>query len=417
MLPVMVFALRAARLFDGVEVRGSGRMQVVVDGGQIVEVGPPTPLAVDVPVEDLGDVTLLPGLVDAHTHLTWDATREAVARVSSADEPALIEQARAAAAAALGVGITTVRDLGDRGYVTLGLRDEWRRDPRLGVEVVAAGPPITTRGGHCGFLGGEAESDEELRRAVAERVERGVDVVKVMATGGEVTPGGKRSHESQFERNRLQILAAAAHAAGVPITAHAHGAQGATDAVAAGFDAIEHGGFWTETSAEVTVEALDLMARNGTFVVLTPAGRGLMDPAALPPAIGARLPALKAVAQRMRDAGVRLVFASDSGIGPGKEPDVLAFSLPRAVHGGFTAVEALRAMTSEAAAVCGLGQRKGRIAPGYDADLLAVAGNPFDDPGALGRTHTVVRAGTVVPTADPAAIVPAPRTGGVRTLR
>jgi imidazolonepropionase-like amidohydrolase len=390
------YAIRAARWFDGVGQTLRNDVQVVVEGSTIVSVGAPHELAADVEVLDLGDVTLLPGLVDAHTHLTWNAQPDAVARLSVATDDALLEQARSAAAAALRVGITTVRDLGDKHYVTLTLRDETRADPARGPHVVAAGPPVTTRLGHCGFLGGEAETDHELRAAVSDRVERGVDVIKVMATGGNVTPGCKPPEESQYTRRQLALLADAAHRAGVPVTAHAHGAEGALDAVLSGYDAIEHGGFWTATGAEISAESVDLLAAKGTYVVATPATRGLMDLTQLPPALARRRDAMMAVARAQLAGGVRMVYASDAGVAPPKPHDVLAYSLTAAYSDGWPPAQILRAMTSDAAAVCGLGGTKGRIAAGYDADLLAVHGDPFTHPEALADTRAVFRLGELV---------------------
>jgi len=390
----MTSVVRAARCFDGLAWRGP--TQVVIDGGKILEVGAPAPVSSDTSVFDLGDATLLPGLIDAHVHLTWDASVEAVAHVSEATDRELLDRARASADAALSVGITTVRDLGDRAYAAVRLRDEFRQNPSAGPEIVAAGPPITAHSGHCWFLGGEAESVDELRAAVHERADRGVDVVKVMATGGEMTPAGKRPHESQYRLEQLQAIADAAHTAGLPVAAHAHGAAGARDAVSAGFDSLEHAGFWTETGAELADSVLDELRDNGTFVVMTPAGRGLPDPSQLPPGIAARYDDLRAVMAKLWRAGVRLAYASDAGIVPTKDHGVLAHSLPRAMQLAPSVDAALRAMTTDAAAVCNLGDRKGRLARGFDADLLAVSGNPQQAPAALADTHTVIRAGQVI---------------------
>lgn len=391
----MTTAVRAARIFDGWSWHDRP-VQVLLSEGRIVAIDDPAPLPETVELVDLGEATLLPGLVDAHTHLTWDATPDAVARVSTGGRDELMGQARRSAAAALAVGITTVRDLGDRDYVTVELRDEVRADPSSGPEIIASGPPVTVRGGHCCYLGGEAETPEELARAVDDRLAHGVDVIKVMATGGEMTPAGLKPHESQYDLGRLTALADAAHEAGLPITAHAHGAAGAIDAIRAGFDCIEHAGFWTETSALLPPEELEALVARGTIAVATPAGRGLFDPALVPPGIAARFEAMIAVFASMRAAGVPVAYASDAGIAPPKPHDVLPFSLPRAVAAGFSVAEALSAMTTVPARACGVEKRKGQIRVGYDADLLAVDGDPRTDADALGWTNTVVRAGTVV---------------------
>lgn len=229
-----------------------------------------------------------------------------------------------------------------------------------------------------------------------------------MATGGEMTPGGRPSWASQYDVQQLRVVAEAAHAGGVPVAAHAHGAQGALDAVQAGFDTLEHGGFWTQDGAAITPEAVETLLRAGTRVVLTPAGRGVPDLTQLPPALALRLPAMERVIEAMRVAGVPLAYASDAGIAPPKTHDVLAHSLPRALQ-GLTLEQALHAMTAGAAEACGVGSRKGRVARGFDADLLAVDGDVRTDPGALGRTHTVLREGVVVRTAP---AVPAQRVDG-----
>ena len=145
---------------------------------------------------------------------------------------------------ALAGGITTVRDLGDRNYITLALRDELAGDPTAGPELLVAGPPITTTGGHCWFFGGEVDDPAKVRAAVAERADRGVDAIKVMATGGGLTPGSRRT-ESQFDRAALDAMVDEAHRRGLPVAAHAHAPAGIADAVDAGVDSVEHCAFLT----------------------------------------------------------------------------------------------------------------------------------------------------------------------------
>ena len=145
-----MFALRAARLFDGVSVSSLLRPPVLVGDGRILDIGESGSAdSGDVTVIDLGDVTLLPGLVDCHQHLVFDASDDPVGHLASRDDGEVLEQARLAARSALAAGITTVRDLGDRGYLMLVLREEFACDPAAGPELLVAGPPVTIPRGHC----------------------------------------------------------------------------------------------------------------------------------------------------------------------------------------------------------------------------------------------------------------------------
>jgi imidazolonepropionase-like amidohydrolase len=162
-------AIHAASIFDGSAMGGPAT--VYVTGGKVTDVdrtGRPAPGGVD--AIDLGpDSCLLPGLIDCHVHLAFDATEDPVGTVRSSGDVQLLAGMRAAARAAVRADITTVRDLGDRGYLAVSLAREIEADPAIGPEILAAGPPLTTPGGHCFFLGGEVECADGLRAAVRER--------------------------------------------------------------------------------------------------------------------------------------------------------------------------------------------------------------------------------------------------------
>lgn len=385
-------ALRAARIYTGSGVLLEHGF-VLVDGGVIVAVEPSgvkPPESVE--LADLGDVTLLPGLVDAHVHLAFDATGEVIAPMLGLDDAALLELMHANAQLHLDAGVTTVRDLGDRRFGSLVLRDRYRAEPSTGPELVASGPPLTRTQGHCWFLGGEADTVDELRAAVVERSERGCDVVKVMATGGVITPGFL-PHQSQYGPSELRAIVEAAHERGLPTAAHAHGAEGIRDSVTAGVHSVEHCTFLDDTGVSPDWDVVGQMVDAGIFVSVTGAALPGLD---LPPILKARADKVRVNVERMHAMGARIVCTSDAGVGPHKPHGVLPHGVVDATTVGFTNAEVLASVTSVAAAVCGLTGRKGAIIPGCDADLLAVYGNPLAEIGDIHRMAAVFRGGVRV---------------------
>lgn len=389
--------LRVGQLFDGDRFAGSpgDRVDLVLDGPTVVSVGGPTDYAGDVRVEDLGDVTALPGLVDGHQHLTWDCSPEPLAWHQRSDDAALLQRGRENARRALAAGVTTVRDLGGRGLVTLALRDQLADDPASGPTVLAAGSALTTPGGHCWFLGGECADGAELRTAVGRLADAGVDVVKVMATGGNVTPGS-RPHESQFGVDELRAVVESAHAAGLPVAAHAHGAGGVADALAAGVDTIEHVTFMTEDGIARDPGLVERLAAAGTPLSLTGASLPGMPPG---PALAARLPAVIEHIRGLLTSGANCFFSTDAGIGPAKPHDVLPHGAVMLVEvGGESVARAVARCTSGPADALRIPDRAGRLRAGAPADVLVVQGRLSDDISALLRPVRVLHRGVDVPT-------------------
>ncbi|HEV3365092.1 MAG TPA: amidohydrolase family protein [Acidimicrobiia bacterium] len=389
-----VRAVRAKRGWDPIAGELPGPLLVLIADGKIVDVdgsgaAPPE----GAPVVDCGEATLLPGLIDSHSHLCWEPSADPVEQFASDDDETLLERARRAASRALAAGITTVRDLGDRGYVAVRLREKLSELPHAGPEILAAGPPITRTKGHCWFLGGEADGPEALVEAVDERARRGVDVVKVMATGGYFTPGWGM-HESQYTEAALRVVADRAHSQGLPVTAHAHGADGIVAALEAGFDGIEHALFVTaDLVCRADPAVIDALADSGIVIGATEAH---LPDVPVSPVIARLRDGWRRIYMEMFRRGVRLAVQSDAGIRPGRPHDVLPYGAVSFAGLGMSNTEALRTVTQHAAAACGLTGRKGRLARGYDADLVAFDGHPLFDITALLRPVVVIRAGTPV---------------------
>ncbi|MFE0629233.1 amidohydrolase family protein [Streptomyces sp. NPDC058864] len=388
-------AIHAGSMFDG--FTRSGPATVHVRGDRIVRVDRTGALPADgTPVVDLGPgACLLPGLIDTHTHLAFDASADPVTSLAATSDADLLAQMRAAARAALRAGITTIRDLGDRDYLSLALVEELAEAPEQGPEILAAGPPLTTPGGHCHFFGGEVEGIDALRAAVRERHARGCAVVKIMASGGNMTPGSVPPHASQYGLAELRAVVEEAHRLGLPVAAHAHGVQSIKDALDAGVDSLEHVTFLDADGATYDVGLAEAIVDSGTFASLT---LGMAPGVAIDPpkALAAHVQTILRTFGDLHAAGANVVIGSDAGIGLAKPHDVLPHGVGDLVRLGASPVDALICVTSHAARLCRVEGRKGRISAGADADLLAVNGDPVEDPAALLDVRAVFRAGVRV---------------------
>jgi imidazolonepropionase-like amidohydrolase len=394
----------AAALLPGASadvIRDGG---VLVDGTQIVAAGPSGPLRTqDADVIDLGDVTLLPGLIDSHVHLGLDGGPGPVARMrAETDAEQLILMLRSAREL-LRAGVTTARDLGARAFLDVTVRDAIARGTADGPRLLTASRPITPTGGHCWFMGGECDSAEELRRMVRLHHKMGADLIKVMSTGGFMTTGSAPWH-AQFTLGELRIIAGEAHRLGQRVAAHAHGREGIARAIAARVDTIEHCSFAGADGiygSDFDPALAEEIAAAGIYVCPTINVHANM----MRERYG---PVLEEVIMGLSSRGVQIIAGTDAGI-DNCPHGAYVCGLEALAEAGLPARDVLDAATLRAARALGVDDRTGSIEPGKDADLIAVRGDPLRDISALHQVELVVARGNQFwPAPAPAEMHPAP---------
>ena len=259
------------------------------------------------PRADYPDSTIMPGLIDGHVHLGFDGGPNPAARMrAETDEQQLILMLHSAREL-LGVGVTTARDLGARGYLDVVVRDAIASGLARGPRMVVAARPITVTGGHCWFMGAEADSEDDLRRMVRTHHKHGADLIKVMSTGGFMTTGSAPWY-AQFTVAQLAVIVAEARRVDKPVAAHAHGIEGIRRAVEAGVTTIEHCSFVTETNERRFDEHLAAMiAEQAIFVCPTVNVNAPYVAELTGVVVGEHL-------MTMRDMGVRIIAGTDAGI-------------------------------------------------------------------------------------------------------
>ncbi len=394
MAAMETLVLMGASLIDGTGAEPAPGRAVVVEGGRIASVVDESRAPRGRRI-DLSGCTLLPGLINCHVHLCLGAEVDPV-RVLK-EEPAALTALKALLRAkeTVEAGVTTVRDLGGREYVELSVRRAVAEGLFPGPRILAAGRPICMTGGHGNFVGREADGPDDVRKAVREQLKAGADVIKIIATGGVLTPGVEPG-SPQLTLAEMLAAVEEARKAGRLAAAHAQGSAGIADAVEAGITTIEHGIFLTD-------EIIASMKRKGVFLVPTLAAPAAICAAGLAAGIpefvvrksNAVMPHHIASFQRAAKAGVRIAAGADSGT-PVNFHGSLLPELELMVKYGMTPLEAIRSATSVAAEALGLGGETGRVADGYAADLLAVAGQPGERIGALGDVRLVLARGAII---------------------
>src|SRR5436309_7949617 len=395
--------IRAGRVLNVRTGQMRAKQAIVIEGekiAQIVAASEVKAAAGDTTI-DLPDATLLPGLIDAHTHLTFELSSLGYQGLAISTAREELHGARNARIT-LEAGFTTVRNLGAKDYADIALRDAINDGDVIGPRIVASGPALGITGGHCdenllppGFHlqgGGVADGVEGVQHKVREVIKYGADVIKICATGG-VLSKGDDPNASQYTLEEMKAIVADAHRLGRRVAAHAHGAEGVRWASEAGVDSVEHGHLMDDAS-------IATLKKNGTYLVptlfLAEYMQQNMERSDVPEFSKQKMRWIAGAAQqnvkKAFDAGVKVAFGTDAAVYP---HGLNAGEFHVYVKLGMTPVAAIQTATINAADLLGWTKQVGTLEPGKFADLIAVDGDPTKDVTTLEHVRFVMKGGVV----------------------
>ena len=405
-LSAQVTIVHCGVLIDGKSDNTSKVMSVLIDKGTIIDVleGYMDPGTGDTAI-DLNSYTVLPGLMDMHTHLSGESNPKKYMERFTLDLDDYAYQSIRFAERTLMAGFTTVRDLG--GPVNTSLRDAIKKGYLVGPRIFSAGKSLATTGGHAdptngmkfklmgdpGPAEGVVNGTPDARKAVRQRYKHGADLIKITATGG-VLSVAKSGENPQFKEDEIRAIVETAADYDMHVAAHAHGAEGMKRAVRAGVRSIEHGTLMDE-------ETMNLMKEHGTYYVPTiSAGEFVAEkakvdgyyPEIIRPKAAKIGPQIKNTFQKAHQAGVKIAFGTDSGVSYHGEN---AKEFLYMVEGGMAPMAAIQSATKVAAELLGIEDALGTIEVGKTADIIAVKGNPIKDISALRDVVFVMKNGVV----------------------
>jgi imidazolonepropionase-like amidohydrolase len=393
--------VRAGHVLDVKTGKLSDAQTIVVTGDTIQSIQPTASVAAQPgdKIIDLGGMTVLPGLIDVHTHLTMNTDFDPYRELTSTSAKEAINGVVNARTTLL-AGFTSVRNVGAGGYTDVDLRDAVNAGQVPGPHMLVSGPPLGITGGHCDdnllpisyhqVGDGVADGIAEVQHKVRQNIKYGADLIKICATGG-VLSKGDDPQASQYTLEEMQAIVADAHRLGRKVAAPAHGAQGILWASEAGVDSIEHGSY-------INDEAIAAMKKHGTYLVPTLYLEDwMLEKGHLPPFYEQKMKDVSKVAKanikRAMQAGVKIALGTDAAVYPhglnAHELDVYVNQI------GMSPLAALQSATINAADLMGWTAKTGTLEPGKWADIIAVDNNPLDDVRVLQDVKFVMKAGVV----------------------
>ena len=390
--PKQILDVRSGKLINA---------DILVESGVIKKVAKNIPIKSEYEIIDLRNMTVLPGLMDAHVHLTGNTDLKGHEGISESSYLATIYGVKNAKETLM-AGFTTVRNVGASNYSDVALRDGIEQKAILGPTLLVSGPPLGITGGHCDSnilpaeyeykAQGVADGPWEVRRKVRENKKYGVDLIKYCATGG-VMSKGTNVNNRQYTLDEMKAIVDEAHTLGMKVAAHAHGLQGIRMAIEAGVDSIEHSSLIDQETVNFAISkgiflAMDIYVSD--YIIGEGAKNGIPEYS---------LEKERIVGKKQREnfkmafeSGAKMAFGTDAGIYPhGKNARQFKYM----VEWGMRPIEAIQASTINTAELFGL-NNIGEIKESFDADIVAVAGNPLDDITLLENIDFVMKEGQII---------------------
>lgn len=401
----MKTVILAGRLIDGISDKIHTNQAIVIENGMITGVFSADQIertdSPEVKILDALDKTVLPGLINGHCHLCFSASEHPVREAMTDDEYKFLMRSQQHGAEVLASGVTAVRDCGSAGRTVLKLRDAIRDGEVYGSRIVTCGRAVTSTGGHCYFLGGETDGKEEMLRRSRELLKEGADFIKVMVSGGNMTPGSG-PNIAQFGLEELEMAAREAHMHDKYLSVHVHSSVSIEEAFMAGADIFDHCSWKKGDETAYDERLVEKMVQKGVYLCPALGAPYRLNPEEHFKGNSEKIEFWKSfreqrfsLTRRMIEAGIKVIAGDDAGCRMTKFYEYWKGLKLMEEMLGMKPMDVLQSATSIAAEAIGLGGKTGAVKAGLEADLLIVSGRPEEDLTVLRHPELVLRRGEI----------------------